>query len=345
MPHDDPWMAQCVARAPGGPTHVLLDDRVAEHVPGCNMAFRRDALLAIGGFNPVFLRAGDDVDVCWRLQAKGLRIGFAPSALVWHHHRSTADAFWRQQVGYGEGETWLAAHHPDKFQRGRVLWRGRIYSPMPFVRALRERRVNTGVWGTAAFPSVYWPEPGRWGLLPLTAGWMALSLTLLVLGALGLPEPPSRNAAVLLLAGGVGWLITLARCFAFARRSDLKGLPPIWRLPPRLSRFVYHVTIAWLHVVQPLARLRGRLRGIWSMPTAVAPIRDAAQPRGRPRCPRPATSADPAGCSRDSTTSVRSGASRGSRIPRSCQTLSTCCAPPAPRKPSNRTTGGARIAT
>jgi hypothetical protein len=77
VPADDPWKAQCVARAPGGPTQVLLDDRVAEHVPGCNMAFRRDALLAVGGFNPVYLRAGDDVDVCWRLQAKGHKIGFA----------------------------------------------------------------------------------------------------------------------------------------------------------------------------------------------------------------------------------------------------------------------------
>jgi hypothetical protein len=63
VPPDDPRMAQCIARAPGGPTHVLLDDRMAEHVPGCNMAFRRDALLAIGGFNPIYLRAGDDVDV------------------------------------------------------------------------------------------------------------------------------------------------------------------------------------------------------------------------------------------------------------------------------------------
>ena len=71
MPADDPWFAQCVARAPGAPTHVLLDDRIAEHVPGCNCAFRRDALLAIGGFNPVFRRAGDDVDVCWRIQAQG----------------------------------------------------------------------------------------------------------------------------------------------------------------------------------------------------------------------------------------------------------------------------------
>ena len=73
VPEDDPWIAQCVARAPGGPTHVLLDDTVAEHIPGCNMAFRRDALPSIGGFNPVFVRAGDDVDVCRRLQA-----GIAP---------------------------------------------------------------------------------------------------------------------------------------------------------------------------------------------------------------------------------------------------------------------------
>src|SRR5439155_24344554 len=42
VPDDDPPMAQCIAPGPGGPAHVLLDDRIAEHVPGCNMAFRRD---------------------------------------------------------------------------------------------------------------------------------------------------------------------------------------------------------------------------------------------------------------------------------------------------------------
>ena len=184
VPADDPWVAQCVARAPGGPTQVLLDDRVAEHVPGCNLAVSRDALLSIGGFNPVYLRAGDDVDVCWRLQAKGYSIGFAPSALVWHHHRGSVKAYWRQQAGYGEGETWLDAHHPEKFVRGQMLWRGRIYSPLPFVRALAGRRVNTGVWGTAAFPSVYSTDvpaactrvdvdgdgaPAEWGTRPAGA--------------------------------------------------------------------------------------------------------------------------------------------------------------------------------
>jgi hypothetical protein len=53
---------------------------------------------------------------------------------VWHHHRPLLKAYWRQQVGYGEGEAWLDAHHPEKFVCGNMIWRGRIYSPLPFVR-------------------------------------------------------------------------------------------------------------------------------------------------------------------------------------------------------------------
>ncbi|HEX2711992.1 MAG TPA: glycosyltransferase, partial [Candidatus Acidoferrales bacterium] len=37
-------IAECVANAPGGPVHVLLSDEVAEHIPGCNMAFRKSCL-------------------------------------------------------------------------------------------------------------------------------------------------------------------------------------------------------------------------------------------------------------------------------------------------------------
>ena len=76
-PPDDCWFAQCVARAPGAPNHVMFDDRIAEHIPGCNFAVRRTALLEIGGFDPIFLRAGDDVDVCWRLQSRGGEIAYS----------------------------------------------------------------------------------------------------------------------------------------------------------------------------------------------------------------------------------------------------------------------------
>jgi GT2 family glycosyltransferase len=268
VPPDDPFVAQCVARAPGGPTQVLLDDRVAEHVPGCNMAFRRDALLSIGGFNPVYLRAGDDVDVCWRLQAKGFTIGFAPSALVWHHHRRTVRAYWRQQVGYGEGETWLDAHHPEKFIGGQMLWRGRIYSPLPFVRSLSGQRINTGVWGTAAFPGVYRTDVNPLQFLPHSATWMTASSLLCLAGLVALVTPYTLEALLLLSAGILGWTITTARCWLFAMRSDLSGMSAA---TTRFGRIRARAMIAWLHLVQPVGRFYGRVRGMWSPPHVLAP--------------------------------------------------------------------------
>ena len=41
-PPGDGLIADSVAHAPGGPVHVLLSDEVAEHIPGCNMAYRLD---------------------------------------------------------------------------------------------------------------------------------------------------------------------------------------------------------------------------------------------------------------------------------------------------------------
>jgi GT2 family glycosyltransferase/sugar lactone lactonase YvrE len=267
VPPDDPWVAQCVARAPGGPTQVLLDDRIAEHVPGCNMAYRRDALLAIGGFNPVYLRAGDDVDVCWRLQAKGQKIGFAPAALVWHHHRASVKAYWRQQVGYGEGETWLDAHHPEKFVRGNMVWRGRIYSSLPFVRSLSGRRINTGVWGTAAFPSVYRTDVHAFQFFPHSPLWLAVATLLLLVGGITLASTSFVGASTLLLTcGAIGWATTLVRCALFGWNSDLAGLRTVGTEAGRLR---HRALIAWLHFIQPFARFHGRIRGLLSPPLSV----------------------------------------------------------------------------
>ena len=76
-PPEDSLVPAAVAVSPGGPTHVLISDEVAEHIAGCNMAFRRDVLLALGGFDPVYRAAGDDVDICWRFQDAGYTIGFS----------------------------------------------------------------------------------------------------------------------------------------------------------------------------------------------------------------------------------------------------------------------------
>src|SRR5437762_13716168 len=115
VPQEDNWIAKCVFRSPGGPTQVMFDDRYAEHIPGCNMSFRKSALLTVGGFDPIFRKAADDVDICWRLLENGYRLGFSPSALVWHHRRPSVRAYWRQQVGYGYSEALLERKMPNKF--------------------------------------------------------------------------------------------------------------------------------------------------------------------------------------------------------------------------------------
>ena len=284
VPLDDPWMAQCVARAPGSPNCVLLDDRVAEHIPGCNMAFRRDALLAVSGFMPTFVRAGDDVDLCWRLQREGGRLAYAPSALVWHRHRPSLRAYWRQQVGYGEGETWLKAVHPEKFVGRQAAWHGRIYSELPSVRSLFRKEVDTGVWGTAAFPSVYQLDGSPFAHWPHTARWLVVSLVLILEGVAASFFSSPRLAYALWAVGGLGLAATLGKCIGYAWQTDLGRVSRIGSHSLRASRAWCRMTIAWLHLIQPLARMHGRIRGVLSRPSIDTPadIESARRPLPRP---------------------------------------------------------------
>jgi GT2 family glycosyltransferase len=182
---EDGWLAACVAAAPGQPTHVLESDQVAEHIPGCNMAFRRDALEQINGFDPQFRKAGDDVDVCWRLQQAGMWITFAPGAFVWHHRRQTPRAYFRQQSGYGEAEALLQFKHPDKFNgRGDSKWRGVMYGPA--LRGVRLSRavIYRGTFGTGLFQCIYQADPAHWAMFPSTFEWHCLAVMVLLMGPL-----------------------------------------------------------------------------------------------------------------------------------------------------------------
>jgi GT2 family glycosyltransferase len=147
VPADGP-VAQCVANAPGGPTHVLVSDREAEHIPGCNMAFRKTALQSIGGFDAQCRAAGDDVDVCWRLQDAGGKLGFSAAAVVWHHRRDSVRGYWKQQVGYGKAEAILERKFPEKYNgTGHVSWSGRLYGGALARLYARGGRIYHGVWG------------------------------------------------------------------------------------------------------------------------------------------------------------------------------------------------------
>jgi len=169
---DDGWVAAAINASPGQPTHVLESDQVAEHVPGCNMAFRRAALASINGFDPQFLRAGDDVDVCWRLQQAGGWITFAPGGMVWHHRRQTPRSYFRQQAGYGEAEALLRFKHPEKFNgRGGWKWRGVLYGASLRGLHLREALIYRGTFGTGFFQCLYQPPAAHWAMIPASLEW------------------------------------------------------------------------------------------------------------------------------------------------------------------------------
>lgn len=131
-PNLPPWpegrQEAVVAAAPGAPSHVLLDDRTAEHLPGCNLALRREALDECGGFREEFTAAGDDVDLCWRFLDRGWRLVFAPCAFVWHRRRPTLPRFLLQQLRYGRAEALLYKAHPHRFPGGGIRWEGCIYT-------------------------------------------------------------------------------------------------------------------------------------------------------------------------------------------------------------------------
>jgi GT2 family glycosyltransferase len=266
---EDGRLAGCVAAAPGQPMHVLESDQVAEHIPGCNMAFRREALEAINGFDPQYRKAGDDVDVCWRLQQAGYWITFSPGAFVWHHRRQTPRAYLRQQAGYGEAEALLRFKHPDKFNgRGDGKWRGVLYGPSLQGLHLDEALIYRGTFGTGFFQCLYQPGPAHWAMLPATLEWHLLAV---LLGLAALIWPPLWAAVAVLLSLSV----TVAALQAAQAR-----------LAPRHEGWRSRLLIMALCYAQPLirswARYRTRLFS-YRPPTSQLPM-----PEGRPR-PLPLT--------------------------------------------------------
>ena len=242
-PPEDSRVAACVAASPGGPLHVLLDDVEAEHIPGCNMAFRREVLNEIGGFDPIYRSAGDDVDVCWRLQDRGYRIGFSPAAMVWHFRRNTMRAYIGQQKGYGKAEALLYFRHPQRFNAlGYSRWRGRIYGGISALYSLRRPIIYAGVFGRGLFQTLYQPPSTVLSYLPFTLEWNLIGALLLAYGA---------------LQGGWGWLaaaplaLSWAGCLWAAMRA---------RVDPMAAGVRGRLLIAVLTYFGPLLRSLERYR-------------------------------------------------------------------------------------
>lgn len=244
LPPEDSLVAAAVMASPGGPAHVMLTDRIAEHIPGCNMAFWKWALDAVGWFDPIFRKAGDDVDLCWRLQQQGLLIGFSPAGFVWHYRRSTVEAYLRQQQGYGEAEALLIRKHPEYFNAlGGSLWAGRIYTSAKLGVLAKREIVYHGIFGTGLFQTLYTPRPA-FTLMLLTSFEYHIVVTLPLLVF-------SVPFHFLLPVAATSLLATLGICTAAAWQAELPPQRQVWWSRP---------LVALLYLLQPIVRGWARYR-------------------------------------------------------------------------------------
>ncbi|HTT78796.1 MAG TPA: glycosyltransferase [Stellaceae bacterium] len=258
-PPEDALVPSAVAVSPGGPTHVLISDEVAEHIAGCNMAFRRDALLALGGFDPRYRTAGDDVDICWRFQDAGHTIGFSPSAIVWHFRRNTVRAYLNQQRGYGKAEALVYAKHPFRFNLfGQAKWLGRIYGDLSAALLLsRKPLIYAGTFGRGLFQTMYEPPSSLTAVLPLTFEWSVAAIVLALAG---------------IAAGGWAWLLavpllaTWTMCVSGALKAPIDQ---------RFAGLKARALVALLIYLGPLVRGWERLKWRCRMMQTAAHVRFA----------------------------------------------------------------------
>jgi glycosyltransferase involved in cell wall biosynthesis len=256
------WIQATVGAAPGSPSHVLLTDTIAEHVPGCNMAYHKWALDLIGGFDPEYRKAGDDVDVCWRLMQRGHVIGFSPAAVVWHYRRFEVRTYFSQQRGYGEAEAMLRYKHLQYFgPTGSALWHGNVYTQTRMDSFFSRPVIYHGIFGTGLFqciyPKRYSPFAGLLGSLE----WLGVTLFIF---ALSFPLPALRLIPLIMF--GLTLLVGL-------------GYMAQARIETKYDSMAARLLLLYLAVMQPWRRAWARyftwLRGKRTPQAVIATKEDA----------------------------------------------------------------------
>ena len=95
-------------------------DHTANHQPDplyldtANAALRREAFLAVGGFNPAYTWS-EDVDLGFRLRHSGIPLSTTQQAVVWHVGADSLPDYLRRQVRIGLGTSRLRRDYPAVF--------------------------------------------------------------------------------------------------------------------------------------------------------------------------------------------------------------------------------------
>lgn len=82
---------------------INTDPRNTPYLTGNNIAFRRLALMKVGGPDPEFRMGAEDRDLVFRLERSGEKIIFVPDIVIDHYNNATLRGFVRHQYVQGRG--------------------------------------------------------------------------------------------------------------------------------------------------------------------------------------------------------------------------------------------------
>jgi GT2 family glycosyltransferase len=95
--------------------------------------FRVSAFNDVGGYDDVFFMYGEDVDLSWRLRAKGYILKYCPNAVCWHYTYSESKFKKIQFLGSLLGNLYLRARYgdADSVETGEFNYRQVVESAAP----------------------------------------------------------------------------------------------------------------------------------------------------------------------------------------------------------------------
>ncbi len=96
-------------------TDTARSSRYLTECPTINLAFRREAFDAVGGFDETFAY-GSDIDFSWRLIDAGYRIRSVPEAVVLRHDWGTWRRQLRRSYAYGRARARLYRKHRSRMR-------------------------------------------------------------------------------------------------------------------------------------------------------------------------------------------------------------------------------------
>jgi FkbM family methyltransferase len=181
----------------------------APHLPGVNCSFRRDVLLAIGGFDEEYEYGYDEADVCMRVMDAGHRLVTQPAAIVHHKyapsHLRTEARVWRSSYALHKNRLYFGLKHAsrqlpepaivaawqahvEEFRRCVATWvsEGRLPPAAreefetDVIRAFEVGRERARAAATSGGLGVCGPEPTAEGFLPFASRATTDSKTILL---------------------------------------------------------------------------------------------------------------------------------------------------------------------